>query len=186
MTYKFLLVTGVLVGCLGCDGGDTKAPAATGDSAKSEKPKDDKPKGPTFTAKIDGAEKSEALVTKKLDEMGYEGFTIQAPKSAVVEKKGVKSKLVAPDVNYSLSISRGIFDVNGRKMTFAKADQKGEFVKEEAKELIFKRSNGSHIFAVGIEVDGKPYACTPVNTKTPFTRSVADQMIKSCRSIKKN
>jgi hypothetical protein len=188
MIRHYIVAFASCLGLFACD--EAPASVTTTSSAKpasaSAENAPAKPSGPVFTTTMMGMERSEPIVEKDLGEMELAGLVIQAPEAAKIESKsGGGFKLVAAGVNYSLTIREGEIDIKGAKETFKLVDEKGELVEDKPDVLIYKRSSGSHLFQASVKVGDKTYTCSTVATASDFSRSEVDQMIESCKSIKK-
>lgn len=189
-----LLVLSMCLGLAACDNSNASEPATTTSSAKpttasagtGDKAKDDKPKGPVFTTTMMGMERSEPIVEKDLTAMELPGLVIQAPEPAKIDSKsGGGFVLVAAGVNYSMTIREGELKADEAKKTFKIIDEKGELVEDKPDTLIYKREGGSHLFQASVKVGDKTYTCSTVATAANFTRGEADQMVQSCKTLKK-
>ena len=205
MRMKSIATISVLALALagGCDDSkkdatDDKAKAGAKDEAKSGDAKDDtkaadakeeapaEPEGPMYKTEGMVGEVSSPLVDVDLGPMELEGLIITAPKDAKIEDKSPSGhKLIWPSGNYSITIREGE-DLEQNKETFKMLDPEGKYAVEEEDVLIFERSNsGSHLLAVSVEADGKKYVCSTVATAMDFKRDQADQMVESCKTLRK-
>mgnify|MGYP001284779922 CR=1 FL=1 len=181
----------------GCD--DTKkdatddkakdgAPSAEGKSAGAAKdePAPAEPEGPVYKTEGMVGEVSSPLVDIDLGPMELAGLVITAPEDAKIEAKSPSGhKLVWAAGNYSITIREG-GDLEQNKETFKMLDPEGKYVREDSDVVIFERSSGgSHLLAATVEVDGKAYTCSTVATAMSFQRDQADQMVESCKTLRK-
>ncbi len=162
------------------------APASATASATSSATASPAPVGgPQFKVTLSGVEKIAPLVELNLGDGGMPDFALTAPEGASVRKAALGVELSASSVNYSISVRPAAFAPATAKQNFASLDPKGKLVTDSPDLVLFQRENGALLFSMGVAVGDEKLTCATVATATDFDRAMVDQMIASCRTLKR-
>lgn len=128
-----------------------------------------------------------AMVATDLTPAGLPGLSIDAPIEAggrVFSSSG-SARIVQPGSNFAIYIEEGTFDQARTRSLFQEQDPAGSIAVDQPDLVVAQRSGADGLlFKMGVTVGDKHYICASHRTMVPFTRTIVDLSVASCRTLR--